>query len=226
MTHPQFLRFTAICGFVTVLTTLGIHIFFPDPPADFEARARLFQDTSYLFNRWWIIVHCLLALVAMWGFFLVQYKRSLGFAGLGLVFFGVFATVEVARQMFVLFFLNGLRARYLAEADAVVKSFLQHDLNTFSLFSASFFGLFILAFGLGNLFYGLSLWREKGVSKILSWGLILWSMASFTALANEFIESGAISLFIEKYNFIYQPLMRGFLAWWVWEGAKKHELGA
>ncbi len=224
MIHPNFLRFTAICGFVTVLTTLGIHVFFPDPPADFEARARLFQDTTYLLNRWWIVIHCLLALVAMWGFFLVQYKRSLGFVGLGLVFFGAFTVAEVARQMFVLFYLNGLRARYLAATDAASKSLLKHDLNVFSLFSASFFGLFILAFGLGNLFYGLSLWREKGVSKGLSWSLILWSIASFTALANEFIESGVISLFIEKYNFIYQPLMRGFLAWWVWEGAKKEAL--
>jgi hypothetical protein len=49
-------------------------------------------------------------------------------------------------------------------------------------------------------------------------------MASFTALANEFIHSEAISLFIEKYNFIYQPLMRGFLAWWVRQGAKKQVL--
>jgi hypothetical protein len=223
MIHPNFLRFTAICGFITVLSTLGIHLFFSDPPADFEARAKLFQDSGYLFNRWWIIVHCLLVLVAMWGFFLLQCKKSLGFAGLGLLFFGVFAVVEIARQMFVLFYLNGLRARYLAEADAAVKSLLQHDLNTFSLFSGSFFGLFILAFGLGNLCYGLSLWRENGFSKTLSWLMIFWSLGNFMALANDFIHSGTIAQFIEKYNFLYQPFMRGLLAWWVWEGAKKHK---
>jgi hypothetical protein len=49
--HPNFIRFTAICGFITVLTTLGIHVFFPNTPTDFEVRVRLFQDSTYLFNR-------------------------------------------------------------------------------------------------------------------------------------------------------------------------------
>jgi hypothetical protein len=213
----DFLRFTAICGFLTVLTTLGVHLFFAAPPTDFEARALLFKDSTYIFNRWWIIIHCLLALVAMWGFFLIQYRKSIAFAGLGFLFFGVFAITEIARQMFVLFYLNGLRTRYIAETDATIKSLLKYDLTTFSTFSTSFFGLFVLAFGLGNLCYGWSLWREKGFGKILSWMLIVWSLGSFTALANEFIANATIAKFIETYNYVYQPLMRGLLAWWVWK---------
>jgi hypothetical protein len=219
--HPNFIRFTAICGFITVLTTLGIHVFFLNTPTDFEARARLFQDCTYLFNRWWIIGHCLLALVAMWGFFLTNYRKNVGFTGLGFLFFTVFAIFEVARQMFVLFYLNGLRAQYVAATDPSVQNLLKHDLTTFGLFGTGFFGVFILAFGLGNLCYGLSLWREKGFGKVLSWLLILWSFGSFSALANEFIKSEGIGKFIENYNFTYQPLMRGLLAWWVWGKATK-----
>jgi hypothetical protein len=222
MIQPNFIRFTAICGFITVLTTFGIHLFFPDPPSDFEARVRLFQDTTYLANRWFVIGHCLLALVAMWGFFLVQYRRSVGFTGLGFIFFNVFAVFEIARQMFVLFYLNGLRAQYIAATDPSVQSLLKHGLTTFGLFGAGFFGVFILAFGLGNLFYGLSLWQEKGFGKWLSWLMILWSFGSFTALANEFIKSEGIEQFIGNYNFVYQPLMRGLLAWWVWQQAKQN----
>lgn len=211
----NFIRFTAICGFLTVFTTLGIHLFFSATPTDFEARALLFRDSAYLLNRWWIIIHCLLVLVAMWGFFLVQYRKSIGFAGLGFLFFGVFSITEIVRQMFVLFYLNGLRAKYVNETDVTIKALLKYDLSNFSIFSNSLFGLFILAFGLGNLCYGLSLWREKGFGKILSWMLILWSLGSFTALANEFWVNATISKTIETYNYVYQPLMRMLLAWWV-----------
>jgi hypothetical protein len=218
--NSHFLRFTAICGILTVFTTLGIHLFFAAPPASFEARAMLFQDTTYLLNRWWIVVHCLFCLIAMWGFFLVQHQKSLGFAGLGFMFMVIFAITEIARQLFVLFYLNGLRAKYVAETDVAIKALLAHDLSSYALFSNGFFGLFILAFGLGNLCNGLSLWHEKGITKILSWFLILWSLGSFTALSNEFIQSDLTGKIIEKYNFIYQPFMRAFLALWVWDKTK------
>jgi hypothetical protein len=217
----NFLRFTAICGFITVVTTLGIHLFFAEPPADFEERARIFLDNNYLLNRWWIIAHCILVYVAMWGFFLVQYRKSIGFVGLGLMFYSVFMIVEVARQIFVLFYLNGLRSKYITELDLAVKTLLKHDLTTYSLFSNSFFGLFILAFGIGNLCYGLSLYKENGVAKLLSWMMIIWAVVNFLSLTNEFFGNSIIEAFIGKFNFTYQPLIRGILAYWVWDSANK-----
>lgn len=212
----SFIRFTAICGFLTVFTTLGVHLGFPDPPPDFEVRVQLFQNSTYLFQRWFIIGHCLLALIAAWGFFLVQYRKALGWAGLGFLFLTVFAVVEIARQLFVLFYLNGLRASYVAEMDVSTKALFKHDLIAYSLFSGSFFGLFILAFGVGNLCYGLSLWKQRGLGKILSVLFIAWSLGSFMALGNEFWRNTQIGVFIHNYNFVFQPLMRGLLAWWVW----------
>lgn len=171
-TPASFLKITAACGFLSIITTLGIHLFFPPVPADFESRALLFQSSMYLFNRWWIIIHCLLVLVAMWGFYLIQRDKKQEWAGLGFLFFGVFAVVEIFRQFLVLFYLNGLRANYVAETDMTIKGLLKNDINNFTLFSVSFFGLFVFAFGLGNLCYGLSLWGEKRFGKILSWLLI------------------------------------------------------
>lgn len=216
-----FLRFAAICGFLTVLTTLGIHAIFPDPPTDFEQRVLLFQDKWYLFNRWWVIVHCLLVLVAMWGFALLQMRKAAGFVGLGMFFFATFAITEIARQLFVLFYLNGLRAKYAAATAPALKETLRLSLDNFGLLSGGFFGLFILAFGLGNLCYGLSLFREKGLGKILSGLLVLWSAGSFLALGNEFWESEILEAFIGQYNTWFQPLMRGLTAWWMWKNVKE-----
>ena len=219
-TPASFLKITAACGFLSIITTLGIHLFFPPVPADFESRALLFQSSMYLFNRWWIILHCLLVLVAMWGFYLIQRDKKQEWAGLGFLFFGVFAVVEIFRQFLVLFYLNGLRANYVAETDMTIKGLLKNDINNFTLFSVSFFGLFVFAFGLGNLCYGLSLWGEKRFGKILSWLLILWSLGSMLALSNEFLKSELLAKGIETYNYVYQPVMRGLLAWWVWVKAK------
>jgi hypothetical protein len=221
-TNTLFIRGTAIACFLTVLTTLGIHAFFPNPPSDFEARLLLYKNPIYLLNRWWVIIHCLLVLGAMWGFALVQMRKAAGFAGLGFVFFVVFAITEIARQIAVLFYLNGLRIKYLNTNDEAVKEILKISLDTFSLAGLSFFGMFVMAFGLGNLCYGLSLWREKGLGKALSYLLILWSFGSFLALGNEFWQNSHLETFIGYYNFTFQPLMRGLIAWWLWQAAKSY----
>jgi len=73
--QKNFIRFTSVCCFITVVTTLGIHAWFPDPPASFEERILLFRSSIYLFNRWWVIAHCLLVITAMWGFAILQLKK-------------------------------------------------------------------------------------------------------------------------------------------------------
>ena len=103
-TTASFARFASICCFITVITTIGIHLWFPDPPADFEQRVLLFRDKTYLLNRWWIIVHCLLVIISMWGMALLLKPGCPGFAPLGFLFFAVFSIVEISRQMLVLFY--------------------------------------------------------------------------------------------------------------------------
>ena len=63
--QKNFIRFASVCCFITVITTLGIHAYFPNPPASFEDRLLLFRNKMYLINRWWVIIHCLLVIVAM-----------------------------------------------------------------------------------------------------------------------------------------------------------------
>lgn len=221
--NAPFLRFASVCCFLTVITTLGIHLFFPEPPAAFEQRVLLYKNFTYLFQRWWVIVHCLLVMIAMWGFVLERRQKAAGFAGLGFVFFVVFAVTEIARQMMVLFYLNGLRVRYLAAENPAVKEILRVNLDNIGLISVTFFGLFVLAFALGNLCYGLSLLKEKGFGKVLSWLLILWALGGLTALGNEFWQIPALETGISYYNFSYQPLMRALLGGWLWLQAVKME---
>ncbi len=217
----NFIRFAAVCCFLTVITTLGIHLDFSSQPTEFEQRVLLFKDTGYLFKCWWIIVHCLLVIVAMWGMALLQIRRSVGLAGLGFLFFAVFGITEITRQMFVLFYVNGLREQYVMATSPTVKEALRFGIQTFSLTGNALFGVFILAFGLGNFFYGLSLRHEQGLGKILSWLLLFWSAGVLVALGNEFWRLTWLDGAIHWFNLLYQPLMRGLVGLWLWQQARE-----
>ena len=216
----QFLQFASICCFITVITTLGIHLYFPDPPADFEQRVLLYKDSTYLLNRWWVIIHCLLVIISMWGVAVVQMKKSPGFTGLGFLFIAVFGIAEITRQLFVLFYVNELRGQYASAIDPVTKEVLKNNLINAVFITAPLFSLFILSFGLGNLFYGLSLYPGKGFTRILSILLIIWAVGTFLAFGNSMWRVDGINKFIEHYNYTYQPLVRGLLAVWLWRVAK------
>lgn len=216
----SFIGFTATCCALSVITTLGIHLFFPEFSSDFNERLLLYKNTVYLLNRWWVILHCLLVMISMWGIYLLRQQQSPGFTGLGLISFVVFSVAEIARQILVLFYLNGLRVKYLNTTNSAVLEILKVDIENFSLLSNSLFGLFILAFALGNLFYGLSLWGEPGYGKVLSWLFLIWSAGNFLSLSLEFFPSDPAGRFIEIYSYTYQPLMRGVIAFFLFRSSK------
>ncbi|MES1225805.1 MAG: hypothetical protein ABUT20_60565, partial [Bacteroidota bacterium] len=219
-TSINFLRFAATCCGLSVITTLGIHLFFPDPPSDPEQRIMLYKDTTYLVNRWWVIFHCLLVIVSMWAFYLVQKEKSPGFAGLGFLFFAAFGIAEITRQMYVLFYINELREQYVTTADVMAKEGLKNMLAYAGQLGAPLFGLFIFAFGLGNLCYGICLSGENGYSRILGLLLIGWSIGNFIALGNSFWKSSFIDRIIGVYSYTYQPFLRTILAVWIWNKSK------
>jgi hypothetical protein len=90
--HSQrtFLRIAAVCSFLSVITTIGIHLGFTFDTPTFESKVALVQNAEYLLGRWWIITHCLLVLVASWGVYAVQRQYAPAWSGLGLLFFYCF----------------------------------------------------------------------------------------------------------------------------------------
>ena len=215
--HKNFIRFSSVCCFITVITTLGIHAFFPDPPAGFDERILLFRNTTYLVNRWWVIAHCLLVIISMWGFALLLFKKNPGLTGLGFLFFCVFGVAEITRQMMVLFYTNVLREQYLTATDNVIKGELKITLASAGQLTAPLFGVFILMYGLGSLCYGLSLIKTKGFGKLLSIMLIIAGIVSLIVLGNNFWKLPSIDKVIEKYSYSFTPLLRALTGAWLWK---------
>ena len=177
----------------------------------------MFRDKIYMLNRWWVIAHCLLVIFSMWGMALLLIKKSPGFAPLGFLFIAVFGLAEITKQMYVLFYINGLREQYSLASDFAVKEVLKNTLTHAGILSAPLYGLFVFTFGIGNLFFGFSLFHEKSFSKMLSILLMIWAIGNFSAFGNEFWRSATLNAFLENYSYTYQPLMRALLALWLWK---------
>ena len=212
----QFLFFATVCCFLSVITTLGIHSnLFSLGEITFDERLRLYENPKYIANRFWVIIHCLFVLIAMLGFLLIQYRKSPGFTMLGFVFFAVFSFTEIFRQMFVFFYLNNLRRAYLATEDEATQQMIQMNMDHAGLIGYALFGLFIVAFALGNIFYGISLLGDDKRDKTLAYLLIIWGIGNLIAFGNEFWGSTPIGVFVEYFSIIYQPIMRALVGLWM-----------
>lgn len=212
----NFLILAFICCFLSVITTIGIHSsLFDLGNLNFEQRLQLFKNSTYMANRFWVIIHCLFVLIAMWGFFLVQFKKAPGFTGLGFVFFSVFSFTEIFRQMFVFFYLNNLRKSYLATNNTSTQDMIQINMEHASLIGYALFGLFIVAFALGNICYGLSLLKGDKVDRVLAYLMLFWGVGNLIAFANEFWQSPALQIFLEYFSVFYQPFMRTLVGFWL-----------
>jgi hypothetical protein len=151
----------------------------------------------------------------MLGFLLIQFKKSRGFTTLGFVFFAVFSFTEIFRQMFGLFYINNLRRSYLESEDVVTREVIRISMDHAGLISYALFGLFILAFALGNICYGISLLGINRIDRVLAYLLLIWGIGTLIAFGNEFWNSESVGQFIEYFSIIYQPIMRALIALWM-----------
>ena len=209
-TNRSFIVFAAICCLLSVVTTIGIHTsLFDLGDLSREETFKLYENPTYQLKRFWVILHCLFVLVAMWGIFIIQYRRSLGFMGLGLICFTVFSFTEIFRQMLVLFYLNNLRKSYLAENQEVVKEIITVNIDHTGFIGYALFGLFNVAFALGCICYGIGLLRNKTrLDRILAGTLLLYGICSLIGFGNEFWKFKSISTFLGYFKLIYLPVMR------------------
>jgi hypothetical protein len=214
--YQRFLLVAIVCCLLSVITTLGIHSnLFDLGELSFDERIRLFENSKYIANRFWVIVHCLFVLIAMLGFLLIQFKKSPGFTILGFIFFAVFSFTEIFRQMLVFFYLNNQRRSYIETNDAAVQEIIQVNMDHAGLIGYALFGLFIVTFALGTICYGISLLGSTKVDRILAYLLLIWGFGNLIAFGNEFWNSESLGQFVEYFSIIYQPIMRVLVGLWM-----------
>jgi hypothetical protein len=214
------IKLGAVFGFITVITTLGVHLIpLTISASTFEEAVTLYQNTTYLFSRWWIIFHCVAVFIAMSGVYVALNNNSNIHAKLGLISFSVFCWAEITRMLLSLTYLANLRRSYVEQADPLLKSILRADIENFRFVGEGLFAVFALGFALGNLFYGIEISKMKGLSRIVGALLLFWFLTSILGLVNLFSPSDKVTGFFEIYNVTFQPITRGLTAWWLWKQA-------
>jgi hypothetical protein len=217
-TSNTFLKFGAGCACLSALTTLGVHWLF-DVPTKFDEQVLLYENTRYLFRCVWVIVHCLLVMLSMIAFSVAyrEQREIHGWLLSGLIGFLVFGIAEVLRMTLTLTYLNALREKYVHAADVALQALLKVQIESWSGINTSLFLIFIVAFSLGNLFYGVALWRTTGFEKTLSSLLLMWGILNLTGFANRFMGAEWISSLTEFSAVTFQPAMRLAIAWHLWK---------
>lgn len=210
-----FVKMGLVACFLSVITTLGIHSsIFSFGQLTFEESLTLPSNTAYITARYWIILHCLFVLISMWTIFILKFRESRGFISLGLLFYAVFAVAEIFRQLLILFYLNPIREAYL-EADEVTQQIIYQQVNVTGFLGNTLFGLFILAFAIANLYYGIGLSQGDKRQKVIAYLLIFWSIMNLSAFGNEFWMNQTINKIINVLSISFQPAIRLFLGLWL-----------
>jgi len=209
-------RLGAVFGFITVITTLGVHLI-PIPASNFDEAVLLYKNTTYLISRWWIVFHCIAVFISMTGVYVVITSADNIHARLGLMSFAVFSWAEITRMLLSLTYLASLRRSFVDQADPFIKSILRADIENFSQVGGGLFAVFALGFSLGNLFYGLELWKRKGLARVVGALLVFWFFTGMLSLYDLFSPSEGVGNFFEIYSITFQPIVRGLMAVWLWQ---------
>lgn len=143
----KFLRVAIVCCFFSAITTIGIHSnLFDLTNVD---SLRVFENSTYMAKRFWVIAHCLFVFISMLGFLLIQIKKETGFTVLGFIFYLIFSIAEIYRQLFYLFYINNLRRSYFEAGDSSLQELIQMNIEQAGFVGYSLFALFIFAFAIG-----------------------------------------------------------------------------
>lgn len=216
----RFLYFSALCAFITSVTTIAIHNIYI-PSGNFEDSVQLYKNNAYLWLNWVIMFHCLMVMFSMLGVALVIEKHSRALAILGFIFFSLFVFSEWNRTLNNLWHINGLRRKYTITVDENILQFLRFEIQYRLSQSNVNFLLFTIGFSLGNACYGLSMITNKRSDRYLGIGLLIWFCFTSCAFIYDFFPSDWMGTIVEASNKYYQPFIRLGIAYWLFLKAKQ-----
>ncbi len=206
--HRMLIATATTCAFLSVITTLGIHSFITGPTS-FEESLLMYKTSSYIFSKWWVIIHCLFVVIAIYGISMCVPQSA--FARLGLAFYTAFGLTEIFRMLMVLHYVRELRDRYLS-ADATAQEIIRINLDAFAGISQTLFTAFTLFILLGNLFTGVSAFGGTGIIRYVGYALLVWTFVLALSLVNVYANNPSVDSVVHYFSLCVQPLIRLVIA--------------
>ncbi|MEY2525877.1 MAG: hypothetical protein QOE73_648 [Verrucomicrobiota bacterium] len=216
----EFIKFGAICGLLTALTTLAVH-WLPELWAGvntFEERLQLRNNPIYMGRLWVVLIHCVLVVISMAALGVLKWRDAPALAGFGFLGFVFFALFEMLRTAFAIFAMNRTwRAGYAAAVDPATQQSLRGIIGAFSGINDALFFLFDAAFVLGLLCYGLALIRGEGFDRKLGFLFLFWFVVSLPAVLDAIRGGDSVSKWFGWVGLYFLPMARAITGIWLWQ---------
>ncbi|MEQ8304095.1 MAG: hypothetical protein RIB47_11940 [Cyclobacteriaceae bacterium] len=207
-----FLRMSALMLIATAFTTLVAHLV-DFPTSSFEEQVLLFRNWKYLLRNDIIILHCSFVIVSMLGLGLLEHKRQSGWISMGFLCFLIFGIAEIVRMTLANTVVTDLRVQYYHSTSELLRADIHFWLQyIWPKVGSLLFLIFIVAFSLGCICYGIAFVHRKWVGLVF----IIWGVVNLIAFGNEFIKNEGLGSAIEFFSSTYQPLARLFIGLWFW----------
>ena len=217
-----FFKIASVCAIISSITTFLLW-FLPfgySQPSNLDERIALHTNPFYMGRLWVNFAHIYFALIAYWAVVAKKSSESAGFVSLGFIFFLIWGITELMGVSVLIFALNYEWRKTLAsQPDEAARTMLLTNINAFNDVWNALFFLLLIAFLLGTLFYGLALWKGKGLERILSICFLLAVPLTLFIIADGY---GGLTWFSLLVTWIYpalQPISRFLLGVWLWKNS-------
>lgn len=180
--NKAFLKIASISAFISAITTFFLWLLpkFYNTPANFTEAVSMHQNAYYISRLWVNFIHIPFALTAYFGLTLILYKKQPATSLFGMMWLGIWGTIEMIGVAALIFTVNGNWRSSYALANDQTKTILETNITSFMGVWDSLFFVILVAFLLGSLFFAIATQRGKGLEKLLSY--LLWAAVPLTVL--------------------------------------------
>ena len=213
----SFYRATAVCSFISAVTTLLL-IFLPKfyGPADsIDARVALIHHPLWQLRAWNYLFHPFFTLAAALGVAVALRHSTPGRIVAGFLCFLLWGFTEAGQQALTLMVYRRWAAAY-PQADAAGREVLQLQIASYDNLWDAMFLLLLIAFFAANILYGCATIPGQGLTRLI--GIFYFGAAFLTLsiISNE-LSGPALPPSLEAWIYpLTQPAARFCIGLWLW----------
>ena len=213
----NFYRATAVCSFISAVTTLLL-IFLPKfygPLTSLELRVEAVEHPLYQLRAWAYLLHPFMVMAAALGVAAALRRTAASVAVPGLLGFLLWGFTEAAQQTLTLTAFHRWAAAY-PTADMEVRETLRTQIAVYDALWDSMFLLLLFGFLFANILSGIATLHGNGLTRTISWLYFAAAFLTLTILSGE-LRGPTLPDIVSAWLYpLLQPPARFLVGVWLW----------
>src|SRR5262245_31999511 len=180
----RFFRITAVCSFISAVTTLCL-IFLPrlyPAPANLDENVALIHNPIYTLRLWVYLFHPVFVLAAAMGVAVRLAATRVSLVLPGFLFFSLWAFTEMLQQSLALVANHyAWRAAYEVTTDEAMRTMIRSHMHAFDAIWDALYVLLLIGFICSHILYSLAFRNSRGLGRALG---IFYALAAILSVFN------------------------------------------